>query len=119
MVPLNHKFDGFFMLATKPLALNAVSDGSSGHFLWISLDGDAETCNPQAFVSAFPQTSCVVIDGHFSESPQRLTDLVAQRIGAADVCLVDSYELFAFTKSEDVYRAILSGAIARLPGRAS
>jgi len=106
------------MLATKPLALIAVSDGRAGDFFWISMDGNAETCSPQAFVNAFPQTSSVVIDGHFSESPQRLTDLVAQRIGAADVCLVDSYELFVFTKNEDVYRRILSGAIARLPDRA-
>jgi hypothetical protein len=105
------------MLAAKALALIAVSDGRAGDFFWISVDGDAETCNPQAFVDAVPQTSCVVIDGDFSESPQQLTDLVAQQIGAGDVCLVDSYELFAFTKDENVYRQVLSGAIARLPGR--
>jgi hypothetical protein len=107
------------MLAAKPLSLIAVNDGRAGDFFWISMDGDAETCSPGAFVDAFPQTSCVVIDGDSSESPQRLANLVAQRIGAADVCLVDSHELFAFTKNEDVYRQVLSGAIARLPDRAS
>ena len=105
------------MFAAKPLTLIAVSEGRAGDFFWISMDGDAETCNPQVFADAFPQISCVVIDGEFSESPQRLTDLVAQRIGAGDVCLVDSYELFALTKDEDIYRQILSAAIARLPGR--
>ena len=104
---------------TSPLALIAVADGRDAEFFWISMDGDAETCNSQAFVDAFPQISCVVMDGDFSEPPQQLTSLVAQRIGVAQVCLIDSYELFAFTKHEDVYHQILSDTIARLPGRAS
>lgn len=106
------------MSAANELALIAVSDGSAGDFRWISMDGAAGTCNPQAFVAAFPHLSCVVLDGDFSDSAQRLTSLVAQRIGAADVCLVNSRELFAFTKKENVYREILSGAIDRLPNPA-
>jgi len=83
------------------------------------MDGDAATCNSQAFVDAFPQTSCVVIEGDFSEAPSQLTSLVAQRIGVAQVCLVNSYELFAFMKHEDVYHQIASDAIARLPDHPS
>lgn len=106
------------MSVAKEFALIAVSDGTAGDFRWISMDGAAATCNPDAFVAAFPQLSCVVLEGDFSESPQRLTSLVAQRIGAADVCLVDSSELFAFTKKETVYQEILSGAIDLLPNPA-
>src|SRR5688572_7011967 len=102
------------MSSSNPLALIAVGDGRDGEFFWISMDGDAESCNSQAFVDAFPQISCVVIDGDFSEAPQQLTSLVAQRIGVAQVCLVDSYELFAFTKQEDVYRQFLCDTIASL-----
>ena len=105
------------MLASKPLALIAVSDGCSDGFFWISMDGDVETCNPQAFVEAFPET-CVVVDGEISTSPKQLIHIAAKRIGVADVCLVDSYELLAFTKYEDVYRQILSAAIDRLPNHA-
>ena len=103
------------MIDSKRLALIFVEPGKSGDFFWISMDGAAETCNPQAFVDAFPQMSCVVVDGEFSQPPKKLVNLVAERIGAADVCLVDSYELFAFTRDEDVYQRILSGTKDCLP----
>lgn len=106
------------MSVAKEFALIAVRDGSAGDVRWISMDGAAETCNPEAFLAAFPQLSCVVLDGDFSESAQQLTSLVAQQIDAADVCLVNSSELLAFTKKENVYREILSGAIDRLPNLA-
>src|SRR3712207_5507985 len=105
------------MLATQPLALISVSDGRADDLWWIAMDGDAETCNPQTFINAFPETSCVIIDGTFSQPPRQLMELVVQRMGAGEVCLVDSYELFAFPRNEDIFHLGRYGAIDRLPTR--
>ena len=115
----------FLMSNQNPLALTAVSDGRVGDFFWIRMDGSEETCNPRSFVLSLPETSdsCVVIE-HLNSiasfpGPDKLADLVTQRIGRADVCLVDARELYAFTKDEAVYRSILQKAIDCLPDSAS
>ena len=105
----------------KPLALIAVRDGRVGDFFWISMDGSEETCNPRSFVSTLPETSdsCLVIkDPSIADSSlglDKLTDLVTRRIGREDVCLVESHELYAFTKDEALFRTILQKAINCLP----
>ncbi len=107
----------------KPLALVAVSDGRAGEFFWISMDGTDETCNPGSFLLTLPEISesCVVIkDSNVLDSfgADELSDLVARRIGRADVCVVDAGELYAFTKVEALYQNILHKAIDCLPASA-
>lgn len=110
----------FVMSDPKPLALIAVSDGRAGEFFWISMDGSEETCNPNSFVLTLKiSESCVVIEDpnilNSFPGPNELADLVTQHIGKAHVCLVDSSELYAFTKDEALYRSILHKAIDCLP----
>ncbi len=82
------------------------------------MDGSEEACNPESFMHTFPQLSCVAIDdcSGFAGFPS-LVNAAADHIGGADVCLVDSWELYAFTTKETVFREMLSGAIACLPDR--
>ena len=107
------------MIAEKPLALIAVADGKSGDLFWIRMDGSEDSCNPDSFMHAFPQLSCVAIDDDsgFVAGFQSLVNAAAANIGSADVCLVDSWELYAFTRKETAFREMLSGAIACLPDR--
>ena len=97
--------------------LISVGAGKCGDLFWISMDGPTETCNPQVFVNTFPDMSCVVVAGEFSQPPIPLADIAVERIGAADVCLVDSSELLAFTRDEGLSRRILSKAKDCLPNR--
>ena len=102
----------------KPLALIAVSDGRAGEFFWISMDGSEETCNPKSFMLTLPEISesCVVIeDSNTLLRPSELINLATHHIGRADVCLVDSSELYAVTKDEALYKSILHKAIDCLP----
>jgi hypothetical protein len=107
----------------KPLALIAVNDGRAGEFFWISMDGNEETCNSGSFLLSIPEISefCVVIkDSNILNSfdADKLSDLVARRIGRADVCVVDAGELYAFTKDEALYRIMLHKAIDCMPDSA-
>ncbi len=104
----------------KPLALIAVSDGRTGEFFWIGMDRNEETCNPGSFLLTLPEISesCVVVkDSNILNSfgADELSDLVARRMGKANVCVVDAGELYAFTKVEALYRHILHKAIDCLP----
>lgn len=70
---------------------------------------------------SLPETSasCVVIEDPNIVDPSQgfdqLADLVKQSIGKAEVCLVESRELYAFTTDEALYRNILTKAISCLP----
>ena len=81
------------MIAEKPLALIAVADGKSGDLFWIRMDGSEDSCNPDSFMHAFPQLSCVAIDDDsgFVAGFQSLVNAAAANIGSADVCLDDSW----------------------------
>jgi hypothetical protein len=105
------------MIAEKSLALIAVAEGKSADLFWIRMDGAEESCNPDSFIDTFPQLSCVTIndDAALFAGIQVLVTAAVANIGSADVCLVDSSELYAFTRKETVFREILSGAIACLP----
>jgi len=107
------------MIAEEPLALIAVADGKSGDLFWVRMDGSEESCNPDSFMRAFPQLSCVAVDddsGRFTGF-QSLVKIAVANIGDADVCLIDSWELCAFTRNETIFREMLSRAIASLPDR--
>ena len=80
------------------------------------MDGAEETCNPDAFMQAFPKLSCVIMnDKSFFGGLRKLADAASKQIGDADVCLVDSWELFAFTPNAGLFEKILSGAKECLP----
>ena len=83
------------MIAEKPLALIAVADGKSGDLFWIRMDGSEDSCNPDSFMHAFPQLSCVAIDDDsgFVAGFQSLVNAAAANIGSADVCLDDSWDI--------------------------
>ncbi len=106
----------------KPLKLIAVDAGRAKDFFWISMDGAEESCNPQSFIKTFPEfcESVVVLDdlselkcGAWfgitvgNKMQEAISDVVAKHIGDAELCLVDSYELFTFTRSENLHRRML------------
>ncbi|MDQ3820067.1 MAG: hypothetical protein M3362_20650, partial [Acidobacteriota bacterium] len=82
-----------------------------------------ESCNPQSFIKTFPEfcESVVVLDNLSNlrgtgtlfgivlgnTMQLEIADIVEKQIGEAELCLVDAFELFTFTRNEDLHRRML------------
>lgn len=106
-------------MMVEPLKLIAVNAGRAKDFFWISMDGAEESCNPESFIQTFPEfCASVIVMDDLEEQQKNLSvfsvnfgnqmelaieDIVAGQIGAKELCLIDTFELFTFTKNEQLH----------------